>query len=190
MWLLAVKLSPIPRAFSLQHNNIPEIFLVLVSQLLKISSRMFHTIKTLKSQTISLMISAMCDFLFLSLSSTVQHCKIFTNERGWFGKGIQSIIILGGVYMGKLAPAWVSYRDDFLISYRVYRLMSHFISLLYEGTFHVDKIQEQAKIADIMHALPIPVYWQTDFTPKQVFASCSQHTVAKFHTLALVQQPG
>ena len=92
--------------------------------------------------------------------------------------------------MGKLAPAQVSYRDDFLISYRVYRLMSHFILLLYEGTFHVDKIQEQAKIADIMHALPIPVYWQTDFTPKQVFASCSQHTVAKFHTLALVQQPG
>ena len=82
MWLLAVKLSPIPRVFSLQHNNIPEIFLVLVSQLLKISSRMFHTIKTLKSQTISSMISAMCDFLFLSLSSTVQHCKIFTNERG------------------------------------------------------------------------------------------------------------
>ena len=92
--------------------------------------------------------------------------------------------------MGKLAPARVSYRDDFLISYRVYRLMSHFISLLYEGTFHVDKIQEQAKIADIMHVLPIPVYWQTDFTPKQVVASCSQHTVAKFHTLALVQQPG
>ena len=92
--------------------------------------------------------------------------------------------------MGKLAPARVSYRDDFLISYHVYRLMSHFISLLYEGTFHVDKIQEQAKIADIMHALPIPVYWQTDFTPKQVVASCSQHTVAKFHTLALVQQPG
>ena len=90
--------------------------------------------------------------------------------------------------MGKLAPVRVSYRDDFLISYRVYRLMSHFISLLYEGTFHVDKIQEQAKIADIMHALPIPVYWQTDFTPKQ--ASCSQHTVAKFHTLTLVQQPG
>ena len=77
-----LQLSPIPRAFSLQHNNIPEIFLVLVSQLLKISSRMFHTIKTLKSQTISSMISAMCDFLFLSLSSTVQHCKIFTNERG------------------------------------------------------------------------------------------------------------
>ena len=76
--------------------------------------------------------------------------------------------------MGKLAPARVSYRDDFLISYRVYRLMSHFISLLYEGTFHVDKIQEQAKIADIMHALPIPVYWQTDFTPKQVVASCPQ----------------
>ena len=27
---------------------------------------------------------------------------------------------LGGVYMGKLAPARVSYRDDFVISYHVY----------------------------------------------------------------------
>ena len=44
--------------------------------------------------------------------------------------------------MEKLAPAQVSYWDDFLISYCIYRLMSHFISLLYEGKFHVDKIQE------------------------------------------------
>ena len=35
--------------------------------------------------------------------------------------------------MKNLAPARVSYQDDFLISYRVY------ISL-FEGTLHVDKI--------------------------------------------------
>ena len=35
---------------------------------------------------------------------------------------------LGGVYMRKLAPARVSYRDDFLISYRVYMMT---------GSFHI-----------------------------------------------------
>ena len=94
--------------------------------------------------------------------------------------------------MGKLAPARVSYWNDFLISYRVYRLMSHFISLLYEGTFHVDKIQERAKIADITVCMRYlfqstgrPISHQNKWSLR-----CSQHTVAKFHTLALVQQPG
>ena len=41
--------------------------------------------------------------------------------------------------MRKLAPARVSYRDDFLSSYHVY-MMSFHISL-FEGTLHVDKIQ-------------------------------------------------
>ena len=40
-----------------------------------------------------------------------------------------------------------------------------------------------------MHALPIPVYLPTDFTPKQVVALRTHHTVVKFYTLALVQQP-
>ena len=35
---------------------------------------------------------------------------------------------LGGVYMRKLAPARVSYRHDFLISYRVYMMT---------GLFHI-----------------------------------------------------
>ena len=38
-------------------------------------SVMFHAIKTLKSQVFSSVISAMHDFLFLSLSSTVQYCE-------------------------------------------------------------------------------------------------------------------
>ena len=48
--------------------------------------------------------------------------------------------------MRKLAPARVSYRDDWVIS-------------LFEGTFHVDKIHVRFKITNITHALPVPVYW-------------------------------
>ena len=48
--------------------------------------------------------------------------------------------------MRKLAPARVSYRHDFLISCRV----------------HVDKMHVRFKIANITHALPVPVYRQTD----------------------------
>ena len=40
----------------------------------------------------------------------------------------------GGVYMRKLAPARVSYRDDFLISYRVYMMTRSFHISLFEGT--------------------------------------------------------
>ena len=47
---------------------------------------------------------------------------------------------LGGVYMRKLAPARVSYRDDFLISYSVYMMTGSFHISLFEGTLHVDKI--------------------------------------------------
>ena len=42
--------------------------------------------------------------------------------------------------MRKLAPARVSYRDDFLISYRVYVMTGSFRISLFEGTPHVDKI--------------------------------------------------
>ena len=51
-----------------------------------------------------------------------------------------SSIYLGGVYIRKLAPARVSYRDDFLISYRVYMMTGSFHISLFEGTLHVDKI--------------------------------------------------
>ena len=49
---------------------------------------------------------------------------------------------LGGVYMRKLAQARVSYRDDFLISNRVYMMTGSFHISLFEGTLHVDKIHE------------------------------------------------
>ena len=42
--------------------------------------------------------------------------------------------MLGGVYMRKLAPARVSYWDDFLISYRVYMMTGSFHILLFNGT--------------------------------------------------------
>ena len=42
--------------------------------------------------------------------------------------------------MRKLAPGRVSHRDDFLISCRVYMMMGHFMSRLFEGALHADKI--------------------------------------------------
>ena len=67
--------------------------------------------------------------------------------------------------MRKLAPAPVSYRDDFLISYRVYIMTGSFHISLFEGTLHFDKIHVRLKITNITRALPVPVYRQTDFTP-------------------------
>ena len=62
----------------------------------------------------------------------------------------------GGVYMRKLAPARVSHWDDFLISSRVYMMTGSFHILLFNGTFHVDKIRVWFKIANITHAPPVP----------------------------------
>ena len=82
--------------------------------------------------------------------------------------------------MRKLAPARVSYWDDFFISYRVYIMTGSFHILLFKGTFHVDKIHLWFKITNITHALPVPLYRQTDFTPKWVVVSCLHDTVARF----------
>ena len=82
--------------------------------------------------------------------------------------------------MRKLAPARVSHWDDFLISYRVYMMSGSSHILSYNGTFHVDKIQVCFKIANITHALPVPVYRQTDFAPKWVVVSRLDDTVARF----------
>ena len=84
--------------------------------------------------------------------------------------------------MRKLALARVSHWDDFLISYRVYMMTGSFHILLFNGTFHVDKIHVCFKIANITHALPVPVYRQTDFTPKWVVVSRLHDTVARFRT--------
>ena len=90
--------------------------------------------------------------------------------------------VLGGVYMRKLAPARVSHWDDFLISYRVYMMTGSFHILLFNGTLHVDKIHVWFKIANITHALLVPVYRQTDFKPKWVVVSRLHDTVARFRT--------
>ena len=84
--------------------------------------------------------------------------------------------------MRKLALARVSPRGDFLISYRVYMMTGSFHISLVEGTLHVDKIHVWFKIAKITHALPVPVYRQTDFTLKRVVVSRLHDTVARFRT--------
>ena len=56
---------------------------------------------------------------------------------------------LGGVYLRKLAPARVSYRDDFFISYRVYIMIGPFHISLFQGTLHADKVHVRFKIANI-----------------------------------------
>ena len=63
-----------------------------------------------------------------------------------------------------------------------FMMMGHSISRLFEGTLHVDKIHERFKIANITHALPVPVHWQTDFTLRQVVVLCLHDTIARFHT--------
>ena len=55
-------------------------------------------------------------------------------------KGSEVITVSGGVYMRKLAPARVSYRDEFLISDRLYMMTGSVHISLFEGTLHVVKI--------------------------------------------------
>ena len=69
--------------------------------------------------------------------------------------------------MRKLAPARVSYRNDFFILYRVYILTGSFHISLFEG-FHVDKVHVRFKIANITgrpisHVYMIPL---RDFVPE------------------------
>ena len=67
--------------------------------------------------------------------------------------------------MRKLALARVSYLDDFDVCI----MTGSFHISLFEGTLRVDKIHVRFKIANIMNVLPVPVYRQTDFTPKRVY---------------------
>ena len=84
--------------------------------------------------------------------------------------------------MRKLALARVSYWADFFISYRVYIMTRSFHISLFEGTLHVDKIHVRFKIANFTHALPVPVYQQTDFIPKRVVVSRLHDTLARSRT--------
>ena len=61
-------------------------------------------------------------------------------------------------------PGWLFY-----FVYRVYIMTGSFHISLFEGTLRVDKIHVRFKIANITNVLPVPVYRQTDFTPKRVY---------------------
>ena len=72
--------------------------------------------------------------------------------------------------MGKLAPARVSYRDDFVISYHIYMMTGN--ASVFSST-HVQRVEADEAILDCL---------QTDFTPKRVVVSCLHDTVAKSRT--------
>ena len=59
-------------------------------------------------------------------------------------------------------------------------VISHFV--IWRYTLFKDKMYVWFKIANITHALPVPVYRQTDFTPKRVVVSCLHDAVAIFRT--------
>ena len=69
-----------------------------------------------------------------------------------------------------------------MISYRVYIMTGSFHISLFEGTLHVDKIHMWFKIANITHALPVPVYQQTDCSLKRVVVSRLHDAAARFRT--------
>ena len=70
-------------------------------------------------------------FIYLFISLFIQYC---------LPRELKGVFTLASVYLSKLAPARVSYRDDFLISYRVYIMTGSVHTSLFEGTLHVDKI--------------------------------------------------
>ena len=96
--------------------------------------------------------------------------------------------------MRKLAPTRVSYRDDCLILYHVYMTTGLSHISLFEGTLHLDKIHVWFKITNITHAPPVPVYRQTDVTPKRVvlfaFTWYCCEISYRSEIFARVQEPG
>ena len=73
-------------------------------------------------------------------------------------------------------------------------MMGRFISRLFEGILHVDKIHVRFKIANIAHALPVPVHRQTGFQTETggrfAFTRCRCEILNRSEILAPVQQPG
>ena len=85
---------------------------------------------------------------------------------------------LRGCYMGKLAPARVSYRDDFVISYHVYMMTGFF----HHPTSNVLKLTKPSWIDKDYACATRSFYLQTDFTPKRVVVSRLHDTFAKSRT--------
>ena len=89
---------------------------------------------------------------------------------------------LRGCLHEKTSPGASFIPGRLFISYRVYMITGSFHISLFEGTLHVDKIHIRFKIANITHALPVPVYRQTDFTPKHVVVSRFHVPFVRFRT--------
>ena len=94
-------------------------------------------------------------------------------------------LLLGSKRKGKLVPVRVSvpgWLFDFVS--RLYDWVISYLAIWRYSlcSLHVDKIHVWFKIANITHALPVPVYRQTDFTPKRVVVSRLHDTVARFRT--------
>ena len=98
------------------------------------------------------------------------------------------------VYMRKLVPAPVSYRDDFLILYHVYMMMGHFMSRLFVGTLHVDKkkraIKNRKDCACATRSSRPADRFHTETGGRFVFTWYRYEISYRCEILALVQQPG
>ena len=108
----------------------------------------------------------------------IQHSESCTRESHQF----KGVFTWENSHRCEFHTVAVSYRGDFLISYRVYMMTGSFHISLFEDTLHLVKIHVWFKIANITHAPPIPVYQQTDFTPKRVDVLRLHDTVARFGT--------
>jgi len=92
--------------------------------------------------------------------------------------------------MRKLAPARVSYRDDFFISYRVYIMTGSFHISLFEGTLHVE-IQNRKHYACATHSSLPADRFHTETYGRFVFVSYRcEISSYRSEILAPVQQPG
>ena len=85
---------------------------------------------------------------------------------------------LRGVYMRKLAPVRVSYRDDFLISHRVYIMTGSFHISLFEGTLQDDSKSQHYACATRSSLPGDRFHTET----KRVVFSRLHDTVARFRT--------
>ena len=96
----------------------------------------------------------------------------------WTSYDLISMVYKGGLHEktrtgASFIPGWLF---DF-----VSHLHDNWV-ISFEGTLHVNEIYVWFKIANITHALPIPVHRQTDFTPKRVVVLRLHDTIARFRT--------
>ena len=96
---------------------------------------------------------------------------------------------LRGVYMRKLAPVRVSYRDDFLISHRVYIMTGSFHISLFEGTLQDDSKSQHYACAT--RSSPVPGNrFHTETVGRFAFTWYRCEISYRREILAPVQEPG